>query len=359
MNSSSRTNNFYANDTNTAFIKYDGSIKNEEDFLSISPYSTKGKRSSPRIWRDEIGDKKKLDGQYKTYNGKKPYIIQRLAYNKFRKSQNLPMTWQQYDDFSSHDEAFERSNDLFHGRRTLSKNDMGKNRSTRKTKTRKSNDNNSGFNTGGSQINFETDDRESREDKRGQNEIDFEGVEIVDLPEHNDLMFKKYINNKDSMKKEIDSSGKILLSYPNSDIYWKCPATNMINFKSIRDQIENYKKQHNNNLNHLKGKKIYCGKELNDYIRLKLCAQHIKDNDDRDNDNEEKDEDEQEQEHESEMKENPAMARSRAIKEGLDAIEREYPELKNLEQFGSPGQCFQFGKIYKTPLKHSFMFFTT
>lgn len=102
---------FISNNTKTAYAKC-GEIKTAEQFYSRSPYSASGSKYSRRVYPDELGDKKETFGVGKKYSGGQENVISRIAYNK---CENNPQ-WYKYNDFSSHDEAFNRGRQL---KRTL------------------------------------------------------------------------------------------------------------------------------------------------------------------------------------------------------------------------------------------------
>jgi hypothetical protein len=342
-------NEFFHNQNKTAWLKFNGQIRNEKDFWAVSPFSTKGSKKSNVIWKDEIGDRERNYGQQKTYNGNKNYIYQRIAYNMSQEAKNLPTIWHQYDDFSSHDEAFNRADEWFHGNDKLNLNNNNANRQrSRLNKNRIGSQLNPQFNYNQSDQNHDRD--EIQVDNSDNKE--FGGIVINDIQDHNNRAFNEFQSDNISKNMKVETNlddGSTYISYPDSPIYWKCPNLNSIRYFDIQKKIREYRsKQKDQKLDHLLNKKIYCGSDLNDYLRLKICYSHRFPATSNQDHNEEKSE--------SEL-DSINLERDR-MKQIIEELEKEFPELKNLENFGNPGQCFNYGKIYNEQLKHSYEFFT-
>jgi hypothetical protein len=296
---------FIASDTGKAFIKCDGKIKNKTDFDSISPYSSNGPKFSNYIFNSEIGAQSAR--QQKKYFGQKPYIVSRIAYNKCS-ARPEDQIWQKYRDVSSHDEAFNKANQMFHGMQQIPI------RSIRSIPSRTE------FDRPTSQLLSEDEYKQFYATATSASSASdvIRPIEIKDLQAHNVEQFMS--RQRPRPLERPRERGRPLergreqdyIPYANTNIYIQCPSRDSINLEDMKKRLSEYKIKQAALGNNLQGKTVYCGTEIQDIVKAKMCG--LINNDD--------------------------------IKDF------------DLQELGSPGQCFEYGKIYKTPLKHSYMFYT-
>lgn len=204
---------FYPNDTNTAWIK--NKFKTQDDFYFSSPYSPKGDKASDRIFKSELGEK--YSKYRKKYYGDKSYIVDRIAFNKYLKSQHLDELKQKYDNVASANEAFKKG---------------------RHIKAAKLN---------GVSVN-----REEFSQVDDDSKINV-GSNVAPI-----ITRVNIVNPKKEFKSEETKQG-LFTNYPGSNVYFKCPVKKSIDVNRATKEI-------------LKNKKYYCGGgELEKIIQYVMC----------------------------------------------------------------------------------------
>jgi hypothetical protein len=296
---------FVSNATGTAFLACSGplSIQTPEDFISVSPYSPTGSKPSSRYYNQELMGRgsipsSAIDG--KTYYGDKTYINARIGYNKClaaygpsSASKSIP---QQYVDFSSSDQAFDYANQLFRGNLPLVQGNSIADTFTGGTGGR------SLFTNPTSQLLDESDYQSlfgSSATIAGEPNVSFEG----NLAPPNDDV---------GILTGVD--GRRYVSYPNTNIYFQCPSSQQSGVSALTPEqsaqmgrrFTDYAARHD-----LKDKTIYCGKEIADIIKAKACGI---------------------------LTDQTAGVSSGRLPESLTSL-----------RFGTPGQCFAYGRSYNRP----------
>lgn len=290
--------NFVPNETGTAFLKCDGKIKTDDEYYSISPYADGGEKRSRRVYKSELGISTKpraspkkavreLKGR-KVYSGDKIYQNSRIAYPKcYKRKPDAPVLPQKYNDVASNAEAFERAEKLFHSGGPKWWLTSSSSLATRTQPV--------------------ISDRPTSQllDEKNYNAL-YVALTSSKVPTSSFAPARREekIPTRISRTSVVETDpldGKKYMAYPHTNVYFSCPsAERKLSLEEVRRRLTDYKAQQAAAGNDLKGKKFYCGREIEDLVKAKMCG---------------------------------LLPASVFQELGLE-----------LEELGSPGQCFQYGK---------------
>lgn len=289
---------FVANKAGNVFMNCnDNVIKNKDDFYSISPYSPGGQKYSRRIYEDELGN-----GNNKSYNGGKPYMISRIAYNACQVDEKNKIK-NKYNDVSSQDVAFSQG-------RKFSRNggaNFGNNTNNLQSAPINSTSRNSQLLT--------EEDYKLLYDTNISQDVPahvVNPIEVKNIDLHNTRQFERILKPHFGGRPIPGIGGKFYVPYKDDvNLYIQCQDKELINIDEMKSRYSEYKRSQEAKGNALQGKTIYCGKTIQDIVKAKMCGQ---------------------------------------------VTNEDIPDMQ-LETLGSPGECFEYGKVYKSPLVGSYMYY--
>ncbi len=309
------------------------SISSPEQFASVSPYSPRGSKPSEQYYRAELEDNSNVRsdsvGQQspsdRTYFGGKRYIEARIAYNKCASSDpsRQPKVPQKYSDFSSPDEAFSYASRVFRGNLPAAiagntGSDSGSGSSQRVPRVQR-------LYTPSSQLLADQDYRPLQQSLDSQARAAYSGGSgggemKSDRPRVSAFEGKLATDRPSSIGREgsrsiagiVGNDGTRYVPYPNSNIYFACPAAGALTpeqIESMMTRLIAYARSHNE----FKGKTVYCGTEIADILKAQACG----------------------------LFDNISVP-------GLN-IPADASRLLSQLRFGSTGQCFAYGRSYNRP----------
>lgn len=314
---------FIANQRGTAFLKC-GEIKDEAEFYTVSPYSPSGSKSSARLFRLELGQLQSSQSQTKadapkdgkTYYGDKQYFNSRIAYNRCAMRDAKKTIPNKYGDVASPYEAFLQGLKLFRRGSPL----LPQGQSSSSIQGQVVSGQNPPQNLlpfpGTSQL-IDAEDYAHLSSSAADNASSGR-VSVATLSEGKESK-RQHTSASASCPNcvgqvEVDEKdgGKRYVAYPNSNVYFACPALDppsSTSLPSLSEQWLQWKQKHPLNYSdaNANGSMIYCGNELDTLLRARMCGSL--------------------QSFDSEQSGKLGQF------EGLDAL-----------TLGTTGQCFQFGK---------------
>ena len=116
--------------------------------------------------------------------------------------------------------------------------------------------------------------------------------------------------------RETDASGQSFVAYPHSPVYFACPVvvgSPLADGERVKERLREFIRKHEAAGHTLQGKRVYCGREIQDIVKAKMCGAW--------------------------------SSASSSTSGAVGTTDDPFAALGlDIQELGSPGQCFQYGK---------------